>query len=155
MHKGVSQLQLQQLLKILDLDGLFSMPIPLDLQAALSATSTGNIKLTGRGGDTGADNDGILIDDASAVISSGSGNIRLTGNGGNSSFGIHIAEGTIETIAAGNVILNTPDVIQMAESTTIDSAGRVSIDCDGLNLLTEASITAAGDFNLIFGGSGL
>ncbi|WP_420422220.1 hypothetical protein [Simkania sp.] len=138
---------------------------------SLSATGLGNIVLSGSGGNTGAGNEGVLIQ-GTTVISVAQGDLSIDGTGGNASNGISVMGGTISTTVSGSLTLTgtggggaaTDGISLTGPATVINGLGTGAISligvgggtgtgADGISILSGAQIIPTGTGTLTLHGT--
>jgi hypothetical protein len=76
--------------------------------AVVNATSTGNVTLTGTGGNGTRENQGLLLRDLGTRVTTNNGNLTITGTGNGTAdrnFGMIFNGVVVDTTGTGNVTL--------------------------------------------------
>ncbi|MEZ6122903.1 MAG: autotransporter-associated beta strand repeat-containing protein [Planctomycetaceae bacterium] len=124
------------------------------LNSAVVQTTSGNIVLSGRGGDTGHGNDGIAVQSSSVVRSTGPGavgGVTLTGTGGSGTdgnSGVRLTGGEVISLDGAIQIVGTASALtngNMNDGVRIESGGRVESQDGGSATISIEGTGGGGD----------
>ncbi|HUY90682.1 MAG TPA: DUF4214 domain-containing protein [Pirellulales bacterium] len=109
--------------------------VGIDVDHATITSASGAIVLKGKGGDTGSDNDGVLVQGAAQVLSTGAGSLSIAGAAGAGSYGIDLIGGSAAAATgAGQIGLSADSFNLDATSSLKTAGGDITVGADAMTI---------------------